>query len=185
MREINEIIVHCSATQPNWAHDKSADWKVQEFRRWHLARGWSDIGYHWAVDRDGEIAAGRPMSRVGAHVKGRNTGTIGICLVGGHGSDATDRASDHFTIVQLKALRALIEKLRRDYPHIKYVTGHNQYAAKACPGFHVPTWYGSAPTTAQEVNDDYPRADYAPDPQAPSGGFWAALVAAVMEFFRR
>lgn len=92
MRPLHEIIVHCSATQPNWAHDKSAEWKVQEIRRWHMStpRNWSDIGYHYIIDRDGTIAKGRPLERIGAHVQGHNTGTIGICLIGGHGSTATD-----------------------------------------------------------------------------------------------
>lgn len=142
MRPLHEIIVHCSATQPNWAHDKSAEWKVQEIRRWHLARKWSDIGYHYIVDRDGTIAKGRPLERTGAHTLGHNTGTIGICLIGGRGSAATDHPSDNFTIVQMDAARRLIDDLKRDYPTIREVSGHNDYTdGKACPGFRVKDWY--------------------------------------------
>jgi len=145
MRPLHEIIIHCSATRPEWAKVKGVSWKVEEIRRWHTARGWSDIGYHYVVDRDGKVAAGRPVERTGAHTLGHNTGTIGVCLIGGHGSTATDEPTEHFTNVQLIALRDLIEKLKKDYPSIRTVSGHNEYAAKACPGFRVDHWYHVQP----------------------------------------
>jgi N-acetyl-anhydromuramyl-L-alanine amidase AmpD len=115
---------------------------VAEVRRWHTQdRGWKDIGYHFLIDRDGTLAEGRPLDQVGAHTQGHNTGTVGISLFGGHGSAATDQFSDHYTQVQDKALRALIDDLRATYKITK-VNGHNLYAAKACPGFNVPTWLG-------------------------------------------
>ena len=145
MRPINEIIVHCAATRPDWWSSRSLGQKIAEVRRWHTApppvgRGWSDIGYHFLIDRNGKTCPGRPLERVGAHVVGRNTGTIGICLFGGHGSAATDRFPDHYTPAQEDALRTLIADLRQNHA-IDQVTGHNQYAAKACPGFPVPAWY--------------------------------------------
>ena len=145
MRPINEIIVHCAATRPDWWTSRSLGQKIAEVRRWHTApppvgRGWSDIGYHFLIDRNGKVGPGRPLERVGAHVVGRNTGTIGICLFGGHGSAATDRFQDHYTAEQEDALRTLIADLRQSHT-IDRVTGHNQYAAKACPGFPVPAWY--------------------------------------------
>tara|TARA_R100000935_G_scaffold5325_1_gene12291 strand:+ start:41798 stop:42409 length:612 start_codon:yes stop_codon:yes gene_type:complete len=139
MRTLNEIIVHCTATQADWRDGQSTSAKVAEVKRWHLGNGWSDIGYHYLIDRDGTVATGRPLGTVGAHVSGRNTGTIGISLFGGHGSAASDTFADNFTPAQDAALRKLLADLMAKYS-IKKVTGHNEYAAKACPGFKVSTW---------------------------------------------
>jgi len=145
MRPINEIIVHCSATRPEWMRDAKTPAKVAEIRRWHVQdRGFSDIGYHYVIDRDGTVAKGRAVERVGSHVKGHNTGTIGVCLVGGFGSAATDKFEEHFSWQQHKALAALLVDLRKQFPGILKVSGHNQYASKACPGFNVPSWYSAA-----------------------------------------
>ena len=148
MRHINEIVVHCSATRPEWMAGETAWQKRQEIKRWHLGLGWSDIGYHYLVDRDGVIADGRPIERAGAHVQGRNANTIGVCLIGGHGSSETDQFADHFTAAQDRALRRLLADLRRRFPAIVKVSGHNEYAAKACPGFRVADWLAK---TAPEV----------------------------------
>lgn len=149
MRDIDEIIIHCSATQREWMKDAPLVAKVQEIRRWHtkVMHTWSDIGYHYLIDRDGTTAKGRPVERTGAHVKGHNTGTIGICLIGGHGSAETDLFHDNFTIGQNAALKSLLKELQALYgPGLK-VTGHNQYAAKACPGFSVPEWLATGGDT--------------------------------------
>lgn len=122
--------------------DKPTREKVAEVRRWHISdRGWKDIGYHFLIDRNGTVALGRPIDQVGAHTQGHNTGTIGVSLFGGFGSAATDKFSDNFTQEQDKALRGVIKELSTLYK-ITTVSGHNQYAAKACPGFNVPTWLG-------------------------------------------
>jgi len=145
MRPINEIIVHCSATRPEWMRDAKTPAKVAEIRRWHVQdRGFSDIGYHFLIDRDGTVAKGRAVERVGSHVKGHNTGTIGVCLVGGFGSAATDKFEEHYSWQQHKALGVLLVDLRKQFPAIVKVAGHNQYAQKACPGFNVPSWYAAA-----------------------------------------
>ena len=142
MRLINEIIVHCTATRPEWMWDRPTREKVEEVRRWHMQdRGWKDIGYHFLIDRDGTLAEGRPLDQVGAHTQGHNTGTIGVSLFGGFGSSATDKFSENFTPEQDKALRALIKHLSSMYKITK-VSGHNEYAAKACPGFAVTKWFG-------------------------------------------
>jgi len=116
--------------------------KAAEIRLWHVRdKGWRDIGYHYLIDRNGAVVTGRPVEQTGSHVKGRNTGTIGICLIGGHGADAADQFAEHFTPQQDAALRNHIADLRKKYGAIP-VNGHNQYAAKACPGFNVPSWLG-------------------------------------------
>lgn len=145
MRQLTEIIIHCTDTRPNWWSTKTSQEKTEEVRRWHVEdRGWSDCGYHYLIDRDGTVTTGRPLEKTGAHVKGHNTGTIGISLFGGHGGSASDTFYDHFTEEQEWALEGLIISLTKDYPTISKVTGHNQYAAKACPCFSVPAWRAGA-----------------------------------------
>lgn len=140
---VREIIVHCSATQPDWMADRPIAEKVAEIRRWHRANGWNDIGYHWIIDRDGKVLAGRPETVIGAHAVGHNAGTIGICLIGGHGSAETDRFVYHFTSQQDITLRQMIDAISLR-TSITRITGHNEYAAKACPGFRVSDWLKGA-----------------------------------------
>ena len=141
MRLIDEIVVHCTATNAKWYESKSAEDVVTEIRRWHTEeRGWSDIGYHAVVHRDGSIAHGRPDNRKGAHVAGRNSTTLGVSLVGGRGGVANGKFDDNFTPEQDASLRKLIDDYKEKYPAIKTVSGHNDYASKACPGFNVGEW---------------------------------------------
>lgn len=159
MRPINEIIVHCTATRPDWWDGKKTSEKVAEIKRWHVQdRGWKDIGYHYLIDRDGTVAKGRPIDQIGAHVSGHNTGSIGISLFGGHGSAETDMFHEHFTPAQEAALRKLLADLRKQFGIVK-ITGHNQYAAKACPGFNVPDWFRAVSP---------PPVDHVPTTPAPS-----------------
>lgn len=167
MRPIAEIVVHCAATKPSWMVGKPINQVIDEIRRWHVdGNGWSDIGYHYVIDRAGNVGLGRPVARTGAHTRGHNTGTIGVCLLGGHGSAATDNFSDHFTDEQDTALRDLIKTLRKEYPRLAKISGHNEYAAKACPGFRVQPWLHSAPSMAP------------PAVEIPPQGLWARIVAA-------
>ena len=73
MRHINEIIIHCSATP------EGRDYTVADIDRWHKARGWRGIGYHYVIYRDGSVHAGRPVEQIGAHCTGHNANSIGIC----------------------------------------------------------------------------------------------------------
>lgn len=143
MRQVNEIIIHCSATRPEWMQGAPTQNKVDEIRRWHKQRGWSDIGYHILIDRDGTVMDGRPRERTGAHTKGHNKGAIGVCLIGGHGSAATDAIQEHFTGAQERALLQVIDNENIAAGKTLKVSGHNQYANKACPGFKVPKWYAA------------------------------------------
>lgn len=127
--------------------EQGVEAKRDEIRKWHVEdRGWKDIGYHLVIDRDGTSAVGRDISRIGAHTQGHNTGTIGICLIGGHGSSENDAFFDNFTKEQDRELRHRIALLKRQFPTINKVSGHNEYAAKACPGFRVQRWFaGESP----------------------------------------
>lgn len=141
MRHIDEIVIHATATNPSWYADKDAADVVKEIRRWHTTeRSWSDIGYHFVVHRNGQIAAGRPITRSGAHTRGHNKTTIGIALVGGRGGCADDVFMDNFTADQARELQALIESLQQEFPTISTISGHNDYATKACPCFDVGQW---------------------------------------------
>lgn len=147
MRAITEICLHCTATQADFMPGSNTAERVAEVKRWHVSgNGWSDIGYHRLIDRDGTRVDGRPMERNGAGVKGHNTGVIHVSLFGGHGSSENDSFGENYTAAQESALRAEITQLQRMYgPGLK-VTGHNQFAAKACPGFQVAAWLNETPT---------------------------------------
>lgn len=137
---VDEIVLHCSDTRHDWLGNSSFRERYRELRRWHMQdRGWKDIGYHWVVDRDGEIMPGRDEGTIGAGVLGHNAGVIHICLLGGYGSAETDRFAEHFTDAQSRAVRSLIGSIS-GRTRITRISGHNEWAAKACPGFHVPTW---------------------------------------------
>lgn len=145
------IFIHCTATRPNFMEAATTADRVAEIRRWHTdpkpkGRDWKDIGYHYLIDRDGTEATGRPETQQGAHALGHNKDTIAISLFGGHGSSENDAFSDNFTPEQDANLRRLIDALKKRYPSIKHVRGHNEVAAKACPGFRVSRWLeGRAP----------------------------------------
>lgn len=137
---MREIILHCSAARPEWMGNAPLSTQLAEIRRWHMQdRGWSNIGYHLLIDFEGQRAAGRPETDVGAHLLDHNRGTIGICLIGGFGPDADNQFGDHFTAAQARALRALIAD-NRSRKQIAKVTGRNINAATACSGFRVAGW---------------------------------------------
>lgn len=130
-RNVDEIIVHCTATP------EGRDYTVADIRAWHKARGFSDIGYHYVVYRDGRVMLGRPVGQVGAHCAdaGKNQGTIGISYVGGVAANGTT-AKDTRTAAQRSSLLWLVQALAARHP-VRRVTGHNRYARKACPSFDV------------------------------------------------
>lgn len=129
MRKIKRIIIHCSATKAG--HDVT----VEDVRSWHKARGWSDIGYHYFVDIHGRREIGRPIDRVGAHVKGHNGDSVGICYAGG--VDGDGKPFDTLTRPQRDEVQRIIDGLRVVFGDELTVHGHNEYANKACPSFKV------------------------------------------------
>ncbi len=132
MRTINKIIVHCSDT-PEGRDDRAAD-----IRRWHKARGFNDIGYHYVIDIDGTVESGRQVDTVGAHCSGHNADSIGVCYVGG--ADRNMKQKDTRTEEQKTALRLLLKYLVKKYPGAK-VYGHRDFSAKPCPCFDAKTEY--------------------------------------------
>jgi N-acetylmuramoyl-L-alanine amidase len=163
------ITVHCSATKEDqdigakeireWHTDpyhKGGDrwrWKGQtyesilhlpQFIRSRRGNGWSDIGYHAVIRRDGRIEYGRPPGSMGAHVAGENAGNLGICLVGG----ITDggKPKNNFTVEQFASLRWLIIEWIGVYGiQDTQIRGHCDFEGvlKACPCFDVRQWWES------------------------------------------
>lgn len=133
MRKINEIFVHCSATP------EGKDYTVDDIRTWHKQRGWSDIGYHYVVYRDGTVHEGRTIEKAGAHARGHNRNSIGICYIGG--VDGTGTPKDTRTLEQTESLENLLYDMVEQYPGAK-IRGHNEVSAKACPSFEVEEEYG-------------------------------------------
>jgi len=133
MRTINKVIVHCTAT-PECRHTT-----VEDVRRWHLDRGWSDIGYHYLVYLDGTVHEGRPIEIQGAHTKGQNKNSIGIAYVGGIDKD-TFKPKDTRTDEQKEALVDMLEFFKITHPEIT-IHGHNEFASKSCPCFDAKTEY--------------------------------------------
>ena len=133
MRDIKKIIVHCSATP------EGRDVSTTEIKRWHTEeRGWSDIGYHWVIELDGSRHLGRPEEITGAHCKGHNSDSIGICYVGG--TDVDRDPKDTRTEEQKAEMINLLSELLDKYPD-SVIYGHRDFADKACPSFDAKSEY--------------------------------------------
>lgn len=132
-KNTSAIFVHCSATKP------SMDIGASEIRKWHKERGWSDIGYHFVIRRDGTIEDGRPVDAVGAHVQGWNSRSVGVCLVGGVSEENANQYEANFTPEQMESLCGLLGKLKVQYPRAM-IMAHHDVAPKACPSFDLKLW---------------------------------------------
>ena len=134
MREINKLIIHCSATP------EGKDIKTETIRSWHVnGNHWTDIGYHYVIELDGSVHKGRDESIVGAHCSGQNANSIGVCYVGGVAEDCKT-PKDTRTEAQKQSLVKLLKELKEKYPKAT-IHGHSEYANKACPCFDVKTEY--------------------------------------------
>lgn len=145
---IKYLVVHCSASRPKNPTD------ISTITRDHKLRGFTTVGYHYVILRDGVVQKGRPDGEVGAHVVGKNTGSLGICLVGGL-NDTTGKPENNFTEKQFEALRVLLQILTKQHPKAK-VVGHRDLSPdtnkngkvdkfewlKECPCFDVQAWWG-------------------------------------------
>lgn len=134
MRKINKVILHCSDTI------EGAHIDVDTIRQWHLARGWNDIGYHYVIYLDGTIANGRDLDVVGAHCRGNNQDSIGVCYIGGV-SGSTRKHADTMTAAQDMAFLELWNALKLIVGSHLELYGHNDFARKACPCFKVQDKY--------------------------------------------
>ena len=133
MRSIKEIIIHCSATR------EEQQVSVDTIRDWHLAKGWNDIGYHFYIDLNGIINKGRDIDKIGAHCKGHNRNSIGICYCGGVETDGKT-PKDTRTQEQKDSLLHVLKTLKAMYPEA-VIYSHNEFANKACPSFDATEEY--------------------------------------------
>jgi N-acetylmuramoyl-L-alanine amidase len=142
-RMVDLIVIHCSATK------ETSRLTPLALDRMHRQRGFNGCGYHYYIERDGKINSMRPSEKVGAHARGYNAHSLGICYEGG--LDKNGRAADTRTERQKVSLRALVKVLRQLYPTINRVVGHRDLSAdrngdgvitpdewtKQCPCFDV------------------------------------------------
>lgn len=115
-------------------HSASGPVGVETIRRWHMDKGWKDIGYALVIEADGEIRSGRPFPFQGAHALKVNRNSIGVCVVGHNGKPGLE-----WTTEQLNALDALWIEFKRLFPDIQ-LRGHRDVAEEGhteCPGVDV------------------------------------------------
>ena len=124
-KKINLLVVHCSDTE------NSQNYSAIDIHKMHLDFGWDGVGYHKIINRSGKIENGRPEYWIGAHVKGKNHHSLGVCLIG----------RDHFTKRQFLSLERVLKKWKTIYPNAK-VVGHRDTGntKKTCPNFDVISW---------------------------------------------
>ena len=130
MRTLKEIAIHCSATPD------ASDFGFQDVNEWHLDNGWKSpkgigCGYHFLIRKDGTIEVGRTLDEAGAHVKGANEHTIGICLIGTH----------EFNAKQFNAMKQLVDYLKIQFGELD-IWGHREYPSgqkqkKSCPNIDM------------------------------------------------
>lgn len=75
-RAVTKIILHCSDSDIK-AHDS-----IRVIDNWHKAKGWEGCGYHFVITKNGKVEKGRHLEKIGAHAKGHNEDSVGICLTG-------------------------------------------------------------------------------------------------------
>ena len=138
----DEIILH---------HAEAKHASVEEVNRWHLERGWTGIGYHFYIRKDGKVYHGRPEWAVGAHAMGHNARAIGVCCEGSYMTETMPAA-------QLDALKALIRQLMGKYPGARLMR-HCDVNSTDCPGKNFP-WaevqkYGAVTAKKKEETMTY------------------------------
>lgn len=147
LRKITSIAIHCAATP------EGREVTAAEVRRWHLAKGWADIGYHFFIRLDGTIEVGRALATAGAHVVGFNAHSIGICYAGGLAKDGKT-GKDTRTPAQKAAFERLLLELKARWPNAE-IKGHRDYSPdrnrdgritrdewiKECPSFDARAEY--------------------------------------------
>ena len=148
--KIHTIVIHYSATYPDQDIGKA------EIDEWHRARGFREVGYHWIIRRDGTLEEGRPEGTLGAHVRGHNGGTIGICWAGGLERETGPKVG-HWnpTPEQEACLVRLIRDIQARWPKARRVVGHKDLAKTECPGLlkgGVAAWWAEQARSAPSTN---------------------------------
>ena len=133
MRSIDLIVIHCSATRENRRYT------LMQLIRDHRDR-FGFTGYHYYITRDGTVTQTRHEQLVGAHARGYNQHSLGICYEGG--LDANDQPKDTRTWRQKRALLQLLKRLKKEHPQAQ-ILGHRDLpdVKKACPCFDAKSEY--------------------------------------------
>ena len=138
---VREAILHCAAIRSGQFDGMSPFQVFLTINKWHHERGFKNgFGYHGLIMPDGTFYSGRPLTKQGAHVMGRNKDTWGLLLIEKAQIKRVGEFEDYYTEAQRRTLRAWL----RSWPQLEKVSGHNDYAAKLCPGFNVKSydWIG-------------------------------------------
>lgn len=153
-RRIDQIVIHCTATP------EGQDKTVQQIRKEHIAQGWSDIGYHYVVYRDGTVHLGRDVDVSGSHVSGHNSYTIGVVYVGGLENKPLSynnlKAKDTRTAAQKDALLSLLVDLRRIYPKA-VILGHRDFSPDKNGNGEVDPWERIKECPSFDARKEYSR----------------------------
>ena len=120
-RRIHRVFIHCSAS--DHAHHDN----ISTIKTWHLKRGFSDVGYHFFIQKDGTLEYGRDIEKTPAAQKGHNLYTLAICM---HGLK-----EENFKTAQFETLKKLATQIEHNYENISF-HGHCEVSKKACPVFN-------------------------------------------------
>ena len=135
-RNISLIVLHCSATRVN------QNFTIEQLEACHKARGFQTVGYHYYITKDGTLYPGRPESQMGAHAKGFNAHSIGICYEGG--LDENGKPCNTLTPEQTARINDVLARLHKLFPKAKIV-GHRDLPGttpKECPCFDAHSIFG-------------------------------------------
>lgn len=124
IKKVKKIIIHHSGSP----RDKTT---VDDIMRWHVFDNeWSDIGYHWMIDGKGAVHMGRSERLRGAHCKGHNKDSLGICVFGNFDKEAlTEKQKESLQILVTEILDEHDLEWQNVYPH-----GELAKNPTACPG---------------------------------------------------
>lgn len=145
-REVNLIVVHCSATRVD------RDITARDIDSFHRVRGFSSWGYHYYVRKDGSIEKMRDESEPGAHAYGHNRDSIGLCYEGG--LDVNGRPADTRTAAQKRTLVALLRSLWADYPGARIV-GHRDLSPDVNGNGRVDKWERTKECPCFDAAEEY------------------------------
>lgn len=173
---VDWLVVHTSASRPDM------DIGVKEIRKLHMQNGWSDVGYHYIIRRDGTVEKGRTDTTPGAHARGYNLYSLGICLVGGveigegptptaeewyeNYSTIRPKPENNYTPAQFVSLRKILDDLLVAHPDAD-ILGHRDLPGvnKACPCFDVREWIA---TYEEKSTDEHDTRTESPESKTPN-----------------
>lgn len=112
-------------------HAEASECTAEQIDSWHKGNGWSGIGYHFFVRKDGSVYRGRPLDSMGAHVQGMNSCSVGICAEGAY-------SREYMPDIQKRAIAELIDYLKTNYYPDSIVVGHREVGSSDCPGKNYP-----------------------------------------------